>query len=120
MTDRNASDDTAWCEDLLRRQRHAKAPQPIADVLSRLMARKGYAQALAADELRTLWESAVGGLLANDSRATTVSRGILQVVVRNSTVVQELTFRRKELLARIRELTKQNIRGLKFRVGDFD
>lgn len=120
MTDRETPDDTAWCADLLRRQRSPKAPQPIAEVLSRLMSRKGYAQALAADDLKSLWEAAVGGPLAHDSRATKLSRGALQIVVRNSAAVQELTFRKKELLARIRTLSTRNIRDLKFRVGDFD
>ena len=92
-------------------------PQKIGDVITDLLARRGYAQLAANEECRQAWRSAVGGLEAF-SRAGEVKRGVLQVVVGNSVVMQELTFRKQELLeAVIEALPNHQITDIRFRVG---
>jgi predicted nucleic acid-binding Zn ribbon protein len=101
-----------------RRGRH---PEKISEVMSRLLARRGYAQALATNEYDEAWREAVGPQLARYSRPGRLRRGVLEVIVGNSTVLQELTFRKVELLHQLETRMPVNtIQELRFRVGEID
>lgn len=95
-------------------------PQPIADVLSRLIARRGYARVQSGAELLAAWRTAAGPLAAHTLPGE-LSRGVLRVQVRHSTLMQELTFAKAEILTKLTALLpEQNIRELRFRVGAVD
>jgi predicted nucleic acid-binding Zn ribbon protein len=107
------------CNDIRRRQRFPRAPKAIADVLSNLMARRGYARQLSVADCQTAWQEAAGAKLGEHSRPGNVRRGVLEVIARNSAVVQELAFRKKKLLEELKRLAPdQKIRDLRFRVGE--
>ena len=117
--------EEADLEDLARfvkqRGRHRPEPQRLADCISRLLARRGYAQAETARQLVERWASAVGPTLAGHSRAAGLQRGVLEVVVRTSTALQELTFQKNQLLGRLNVDAKSPaIRELRFRIGPLD
>lgn len=104
-----------------RRQYHPRGPQKIADSLATLLARKGYAQVQTAATCERAWRDAAGPKLAPHSRPGLVKRGVLEITVRNSAALQELTFQKKHLLAKIiAALPDQKIKDLKFRVGPID
>ncbi|MCG8450707.1 MAG: DUF721 domain-containing protein [Pirellulales bacterium] len=110
-------------EDLERRRAshqrwfYAERPKRINNVIAQLVQRKGYAQARTAGECDAAWQAVVGEMAA-DTRMGNIRRGVLEVLVANSLVMQELTFRKEELLARLQEaLPKMNIRQVKFRIG---
>jgi predicted nucleic acid-binding Zn ribbon protein len=108
-------------EEVARRQYRQKQPQPIAETLSKLMARRGYAYLQTSSEREEAWRGVVGERMAAYSRLGNVRRGVLEVTVRNSAVLQELTFQKKQLLQRITAaLPEQQIRDLRFRVGAVD
>ena len=93
-------------------------PQPIGDVISQLLARRGYARVRSASACTEAWRTAVGQRLASCTRATGVRRGVLEVLVENSTMVQEMNFQKRALISRLAELLpEENIRDVKFRVG---
>jgi predicted nucleic acid-binding Zn ribbon protein len=93
-------------------------PQPIGDILAQLMARRGYARVESGGACGEAWRQAVGEVIAAQSRATQVRRGVLEVLVAHSTVVQELGFQKRQLLARLGELLPdEKIRDWKLRVG---
>jgi predicted nucleic acid-binding Zn ribbon protein len=99
----------------------ARGPQKISEVLSGLLARRGYAQVQLASDYGQAWQEAAGEQFALHSRPGIVRRGVLEVAVRNSAVLQELTFRKKHLLQQLdRLLPQQNIRDLRFRVAAID
>ena len=94
-----------------------REPQRIGDVLTDLLARRGYGQITSQEDCQAAWRVAVGDL-AEFSLATVVKRGVLQVVVGNSVVMQELTFRKPELVARMASaLPKHRIKDMRFKVG---
>lgn len=98
-----------------------KEPERIGEVLSRLMARRGYARVLACQDYQVAWAHAVGVVLARHSRTGNLRRGVLDVIVRDSTVLQELSFQRKEILFRLcQQLADQSIGELRFRIGQVD
>lgn len=96
----------------------SRSPQHVATILAQLMARRGYARQQGGAELQEAWRSAAGGVLAEYSRAAQVRRGALEVIVANSTLVQELSFQKTTLLDALRRLLPDEaIKDLRFRVG---
>ena len=67
----------------------SSGPQPIGRVLSRLMARAGYDREHAAADLEAAWRQAVPESLRAASRPGLVQRGVLEVFVSHSALVQE-------------------------------
>jgi predicted nucleic acid-binding Zn ribbon protein len=96
-------------------------PQPIANVLAQLLARRGYARQSAAASCEAAWREAVGQALARVTRPGNIRRGVLEVFVANSTLVQELAFQKTQLLDRLRQsLPDESIRDLRLRVGPIE
>jgi DNA polymerase III subunit beta len=117
-------DDLAW---IARRGRtytgrhRARQPKHVANVLAQLLARRGYAQVQSADDLAAAWREAAGPQAAQQTRVVGLRRGQLEIVVAGSAWMQELTFRKTELLARLVELVPgKKIRGLRYRSGNID
>ena len=108
----------------LRRMQHAprrsarREPERIGNLLAQLMARTGFAGRQAAAACEQAWREAAGPLLAAQSRPGRVRRGVLEVVVSSSALVQELSFQKQHLLASLQQrLPEQGIRNIRFRVG---
>jgi predicted nucleic acid-binding Zn ribbon protein len=93
-------------------------PQPIAEVLNDLLARRGYAREQSSAACGEAWCKAAGELLARYSRPGQVRRGKLEVVVANSTLMQEITFQKAQIVAALNtQLPELNITDLKLKVG---
>jgi len=76
---------------------------------------------LANEDRLTAWREAVGEEFAEVTRPGPVRRGVMEVTVAHSALVQELTFEKAELLARLKETMGQNeLSDLRFRVGPLD
>jgi len=99
----------------------AKGPQAIGDLLADLMARRGFARVRSARSFEAAWRQAAGGLAGQYTRTGAVRRGKLEVIVANSTLVQELSFQKPALLrALARLLPDEKIDDLRFRVGPIE
>jgi hypothetical protein len=110
--------------DLGARQRRefgrsqAQRPKKIADVLGQVVSRNGYARLQSGSALDEAWREAAGATLASQCRLGAVRRGELEVIVAHSTLVQELTFLRDDLLAKLQERhPEQKLKKIRFRVG---
>lgn len=96
-------------------------PRPMADVLSELMSRRGYARVRATLACDEAWQQAAGELLARYTRVGQVKRGVLEVIAANSAVAQELSFQKKAILKNLTGLLPdQPITDLRCRVGPID
>ena len=95
-----------------------RGPQHVGNVLAQLMARRGFARQQGAAACQEAWGRAAGPLAARYTRAGSVRRGALEVIVANSTLLQELSFQKSELLKTLAELLPdEGIKDLRFRVG---
>jgi predicted nucleic acid-binding Zn ribbon protein len=93
-------------------------PQKMADVLAELMARRSYTSRQTATNFQAAWQSAAGEMIAKYTRVGLVKRGTLEVLVANSVLVQELTFQKESILARLNDLLPdERIINLRWRVG---
>ena len=109
---------TSLDQDVRRRQYYPRDPRRMADVVSHLFARRGYARVLGNEDYQQAWQVIVGDALGNDTRVGNLRGGVLQIVAANSTVVQELSFRKHLILARLKEeFANQRIRDVRFIVG---
>jgi predicted nucleic acid-binding Zn ribbon protein len=93
-------------------------PKKIGSIVAELIARRGYARVIAATTFAEAWASAAGPQLIKFSRAGAIRRGVLEVSVANSTMMQEMTFQKAAIVKKLTELLPdENIRDVKFRVG---
>jgi predicted nucleic acid-binding Zn ribbon protein len=114
-TDRN------FHNDYRRKQIRLPLPKSMGNVMSQLLAKRGYAQVQTAAMCAAAWREAVGDKLARDTRPGNISRGVLEVLVRNSSINQELSFLTAKIVKTLAALApEQKIRKLKFRVGAID
>jgi hypothetical protein len=96
----------------------AYSPKRIGEILPELMARRGYARVQSAAKYEAAWRQAAGTLIAQYSRVGGLRRGRLEVIVANSTLVQELGFQKSEILRTLGTLLpEEGIEDLHFRVG---
>ena len=95
-----------------------RGPQSMGAILTELMARGGFARIQSTAALEAAWQEAAGEALGEHTRAGTIRRGKLEITVANSTVAQELTFRKPAILETLRKaLAEETIRDLRIRVG---
>ncbi len=93
-------------------------PQAIGDVLGELISRRGYARVEAGEAFAAAWHVAAGDSIVRFTRAGQIKRGMFEVQVANSALLQELTFQKASLLAKLRqELPQEKIKDLRFKVG---
>ncbi len=93
-------------------------PKPIADVLSQLIAKRGYARQRSTASLENAWCQAVGQKFAATTRAGNLRRGTLEITVANNLLAQELGFRKSELIEQLQRLAPdESITNLRFRTG---
>lgn len=108
-------------DELLRRQFKTRGPRKIADAVNDLLARRGYARTQDAAEQQEIWNQAVGRQLAEDSRVGQLRGGVVEVIVRNSAVLQELTFQKRQIIRKLARLGQNTVvKDVKFRVGVID
>jgi len=82
----------------------AAGPRAIGSVMSRLLARTGYDREQGVDGLSAAWAAAAPESMRGSSRAGLVRRGVLDVFVSHSALVQEMGFHKAEVLERLGRL----------------
>ncbi len=106
-----------------RRRFYARKPKPMQSVMAGLLAKRGYAATESSDHLRNAWNEAAGELFSQFSRPTGLRRGVLEVLVANSTMMQEINFHRTQLLADVQKAIEKEgtsdarITALKLKIG---
>ena len=96
-----------------------RGPRPLSDILGELFTVRGYGRLRARQELEDAWNTAVGEPYCRQTRLGEVRRGVLNVTVAHSTLLEELAaFRKPALLAALRSgAPATTIHDIRFRVG---
>ena len=93
-------------------------PAKLGDLLAELILRRGYARQQNQSSCEVAWKAVVGEALVRYTRPGQIKRGVLEVTVANSALVQELTFQKQKLVEQLcLQLPDSKIRDLRFRVG---
>ena len=111
--------DLALRSDRFRRRHLARQPKRAADVMAAVLHRRGYGRMMESEQLTEAWEAIVDARLKPFTRAVRVYRRKLEVVVGNSTVMQELTFVKQALLKEFNQRSAgRPITDIRFRIGE--
>ncbi len=114
-------DEGRLFDDYARKQRNIPPPQRVAEVVSRLLTKRGYTNVQAKSELESVWQAAAGPTIAKHTRPGSISRGTWEILVRNSSLIQELSFQQTQILRAVQQAVPQHkIAKLKFRVGPIE
>ncbi len=103
---------------------YARHPKRIGNVVAQLVQRKGYAQIRAAGDREEAWRTALveqgDDQWTGATRVVGLRRGVFEVQVANSLLMQELTFHKETLLERLQDaLPEDGVKRIKFTVGQF-
>jgi hypothetical protein len=96
-----------------------RGPRSLAEVLGDLFTVRGYGRLLARQELEDAWNATLGEPYSRQTRLGEVRRGVLNVTVAHSTLLEELAaFRKSALLQALRAcVPAMTIHDIRFRVG---
>ncbi len=95
-----------------------RGPIPIGNVVAEIMARRGLGRDRVAANKRDIWRQAVGDSVAALTQCGEMRGGRLEIMVANSMLIQELTFRKAEIIAALnKNISGGNIQDIRFRVG---
>jgi predicted nucleic acid-binding Zn ribbon protein len=97
-----------------------RGPRPLSEILGELFTVRGYGRLRARQELEDAWNAAVGEPSCRQTRLGEVRRGVLNVTVAHSTLLEELAaFRKSALLEALRSgAPATTIHDIRFRVGE--
>jgi predicted nucleic acid-binding Zn ribbon protein len=90
---------------------------PLADLLQRMVATRGWAPALEAQNAIAAWPRAAGPTLAAHTAPLRVRNRVLEVAVDTGLWAAQLSFLRPDLLRRLAQCGVRDLRDLEFRVG---
>lgn len=105
--------------DREQRRHFARKPKALSKVLAQLITVRGYGRVKSTANFNEAWQTAVGPTLGKFTLPGQLRRGVLEVTVANSMLIQELTFQKQQLLTKLKtQLPDAKINDLKFRVGN--
>ena len=92
--------------------------QPISDILSELVSRRGFARLRSQQHVEDAWNKAIGEPGSKYTRLGAVRRGVMEILVANSVLLQELAgFHKQPLLRKLQDLLGPSaVRDLRFRL----
>ena len=98
----------------------SRGPRSLSDILGELFTVRGYGRLWSRQELEDAWNRAVGEPYCRQTQLGEVRRGVLNVTVAHSALLEELvSFRKAELLGMLRSGAPATaIHDIRFRVGE--
>lgn len=99
-------------------RRSSKFPRKMGSIINQLMARRGYAQVFANEQLREVIVQTIGSELAATVRIGNLKRGVLELYASDSVTLQELTFKKRKILRDIdKAMPTAGVKDLRFRIS---
>ena len=94
-----------------------QGPQQLKDVLGQLFVSRGWGRVSERQYLENAWANAAGEIVAGQTRVLALKRGVLEVEVRGSVLLQELaSFHKRKLIAAMKTLLPGHpLKDLRFR-----
>jgi predicted nucleic acid-binding Zn ribbon protein len=96
-----------------------KGPELLGEILSRLFTARGWGRRQDRLRLEQAWTEAAGPVFAPHTRIGNLRRGVLEIEVANSVLLQELaSYHKRRLLGELRKrLTGVTVTDLRFKAG---
>ena len=101
-----------------RRQFHPRKAKSMNNVVARIMSETGVGQTQSQQQIRNAWTAAAGKAIATVTAPGKLRRGVLEIIVESSAVMQQLVFKKSQLLLSINDCyNSADIKDLRFKVG---
>ena len=102
--------------------RKGREPRSLEDIVGSLISRLDREKKQKGDRVSSAWVQAVSKKTQQHSRPVSFKRGILMVIVENSTWLYELTMEKRQIIKRFNEAYKgrQKLTDIRYRVGKLD
>ena len=95
-----------------------REPISVGNVVAEIMARRGIGRERASGEKEQRWREVIGAELAPMTRCGEIRRGRLEIIVVNSTLMHELTFRKQEIIDQFNKQSPETVvKDIRFRIG---
>ena len=95
-----------------------KGPVRVGNIIADLLSRKGLGRPQATIQLEQVWVEVVGDAVARMTHCGKIQRQQLHVIVTNSALMQDLTFRKQEILTTLNSKNSGPlIKDIRFRIG---
>jgi len=96
-------------------------PERIGEILSKLFTARGWGRRNDQLHLEKAWEQCVAKEVAASTRVMALRRGVLEVEVKGSVLMQELSqFHKRKILAQLRGILQgKPLTDVRFRVGNW-
>ncbi|MEN0111287.1 MAG: DUF721 domain-containing protein [Planctomycetota bacterium] len=129
LDERDARDrlgDLARRSEAEARRFRARSPQPIAGVVSDVIAKRGVAAQRAHGAIEAGWQEVAAAVLgdealARQTRCAGVSRGRLDVVAASGVLVQELGFHKRRIVEELsKRLPDARVQSIRIKAGRID
>ncbi|TWU61069.1 MULTISPECIES: DUF721 domain-containing protein [Crateriforma] len=89
----------------------------VGSIINQLMARRGYAQIAASEQIQNIVRQAAGPPLADSIEVGQQKAGVLFLYATDSVTLQELNFQKRRMLRKIqKEMPAANVTDLRFRI----
>jgi hypothetical protein len=106
-----------WDLAQIRQQPPRLFAKPIGSVMKKLLAERDYAATQSSSNLLDAWQEAAGTRYLTSTRPGKVTRGVLQVEVASSVILQELHFEKSRILkVLVEKLPEFKLTDIRFRV----
>lgn len=116
--DEELSDEEKYLLSTIHQQPSRLKAHSIKSLVNRLVSDRGYAAVQGGEAIREAWQHAVGRELAAAAKPGNLRNGVLHVHVADSLTMQELHFRKKQILQKLQQVDKDlRISDLKFKLS---
>ena len=102
----------------------SKEPSLIKEIVDKVIASlsgegpAGKQRRLTEEDIQGLWEKAAGKLAGRRSNPVSLKKGKLVVSVADSSLLYDLTLRKREILENLRKELKDKVQEIQFRIGE--
>ena len=101
-----------------QRRIYKRKPKTAVNLVNQIIARRGIAAEKSDNQLQGVWQSIVPAEIANQTRVAAVKRGILEITVSHSGLIQLLNFSKEEYLNQLKQqLGNRKLKDIRFRLG---
>jgi predicted nucleic acid-binding Zn ribbon protein len=112
------SDEEKYFLSTIHQQPSRLKAHSIKSLVNRLVSDRGYAAVQGGEAIREAWQHVVGRELAAAAKPGNLRNGVLHIHVADSLTMQELHFRKKQILQKLQQVDKDlRISDLKFKLS---
>lgn len=114
----NLTEEERYLLSTIQQQPSRLAAHSIKSLVNRLVSERGYAAVQGGEVIREVWDCVVGKEIAAQTKPGNLRAGTLHIHVADSLTLQELHFRKKQILQKLQQVNKDlRISDLKFKLS---